>query len=404
MVSRTLSRLRPLLANLTLLVASVALVLLFCEAALRLMARDAKGGKEQRERNRYTEYDPVLGWRKRPGAEVVYDRREYHVEYRVNSRGLRGPERAYEKATGVVRVLALGDSFIEAFMVDEPQTVTARLEADLVARGCRAEVINGGTVGYGTDQGYLFYRDEGRRYRPDLVIQFVYQNDIPYLPLEEFLGYPKPTLDFRTLPPTVANEPVPRYIAPTVAAAATPAPKPFSYVFEFVKQSVERSSARTYERLAGLGLWEPLNRLPLNDELRLFRVPELGHLRPAWSSFTWTLQALSRAVTDDGARLLVAYIPSRMEVNPRVWELTQVRYGLGSDYDRDAVRKRVASIAARIDVPMIDLTPELTRANGLFKTTYFTTDSHWNAEGQRVAAAAVTDFVATNRLASAIFC
>ena len=69
----------------------------------------------------------MLGWRKTPGAEVAYERREYSVRYRVNSRGLRGPERGYEKPAGTPRVLALGDSFVEAFMADDAGTVTSRL-------------------------------------------------------------------------------------------------------------------------------------------------------------------------------------------------------------------------------------------------------------------------------------
>ena len=79
-------RLRALAANLALAAVSTLLVLAAAEVVLRVRARQTKGGKEQRERNRYTEYDPVLGWRKTPGAAVVYDRREYHVEYRVNGR------------------------------------------------------------------------------------------------------------------------------------------------------------------------------------------------------------------------------------------------------------------------------------------------------------------------------
>ncbi|HET6899214.1 MAG TPA: hypothetical protein VFK70_12730, partial [Vicinamibacteria bacterium] len=57
-------RLRTLAANLALAAFSVALVLAFAEVVLRVLARETRGGKEQRERNRYTEYDPVLGWRK----------------------------------------------------------------------------------------------------------------------------------------------------------------------------------------------------------------------------------------------------------------------------------------------------------------------------------------------------
>jgi hypothetical protein len=386
-------RLRSATANLALAALSVALVLVSAELALRVLARSARGGKEQRERNRYTEYDPVLGWRKTPGAAVTYDRREYHVEFRVNARGLRGPERAYEKPAGVSRVLALGDSFVEAFMVDDARTLTARLEALLGARGCRAEVINGGTVGYSTDQEYLFYRDEGRKYGPDVVVVFVYHNDIPYLVLEEYLGYPKPRLDFSTQPPSVANAPVPRY-DPARAPVAVAAPEAVpSHLLELVKNGLERTSARTYDRLARLGLWEPLRKLPMNDELRLFRVPELGHLRPAWSAFTWTLESLAREVAGSGGRLVVAYVPSRMEVSPRTWELTQTRYDLDTTFDRSAVASRIRYITGRLGLPMLDLSAPLAHEDGLLRPVYYQTDSHWNARGQETAARAVSSFL-----------
>ncbi len=377
------------------------LVLIAGEVALRVLSRSTPGGKEQRERNRYTEYDPVLGWRKTPGAAAVYDRREYHVEYRVNARGLRGEDHPYEKPAGVARVLALGDSFVEAFMAEESRTVTSRLETRLRDAGCRAEVINGGTVGYSTDQEYLFYRDEGRKYAPDVVVLFVYHNDIPYLVLEDYLGYPKPRLDFSTAPPRVANEPVPRY-EPSPAAEGPPASAAggrHSYLFELVKDAIERTSARTYNRMARLGLWEPLRVLPMNEELRLYQVPELGHLRPAWSAFTWTLETLGKAVAAGGGRLVVAYVPSSMEVSARVWERTEARYAMEPPaFDRRAVAARIRFITGRLGLPLIDLTPALTEANGFLAPTYFKTDSHWNARGQDVAARAVAASLTANRL------
>ena len=75
-------------------------------------------------------------------------------------------------------------------------------------------MINGGTVAYSTDQEYLFYRDEGRRYAPDVVVVFVYHNDIPFLVLDDYLGVPKPRLDFRPSPRRSPTEPVPRYEPP----------------------------------------------------------------------------------------------------------------------------------------------------------------------------------------------
>lgn len=279
-------------------------------------------------------------------------------------------------------------------MVDDARTVTARLEAHLGARGCRSEVINGGTVGYSTDQEYLFHRDEGRKYAPDVVVLFVYHNDIPYLPVADYTGYPKPVLDFSVQPPRVANHPVPPDEPEPGPAAAPPAPTEYSRVLELVKHGLEARSARTYNRLARMGVWEPLRKLPMNDELRLYQVPELGHLRPAWSAFTFTVQTLSRDVAASGGRLVLAYIPSRMEVNDSVWQLTEARYDIDErTFQRSAVANRLRYLSGRIGVPMIDLTPSLAAAEGFFKPTYFPTDTHWNARGQDVGAKAVAEFL-----------
>ena len=92
-----------------------------CLAVLEGVARyeryNRKGGKEQRERLSYTVADPILGWRKVPGASVTYSRREFTQHVRINSHGLRDREREYTAAPGTFRVLALGDSFVKAYQV-----------------------------------------------------------------------------------------------------------------------------------------------------------------------------------------------------------------------------------------------------------------------------------------------
>ncbi len=98
--------------KIALLAFGVGLPLLVAEGVLRVMARREPGGKEQVERNHHTESDPVLGWRKRPGAHATYVRRDCRSEFQVNAKGLRGPERPYSKPPGTVRVLVLGDSFV----------------------------------------------------------------------------------------------------------------------------------------------------------------------------------------------------------------------------------------------------------------------------------------------------
>ena len=96
---------------------TVLLTLLFLEGAFRVGRRlQSGGGKEQGSIALYTEYDPVLGWRKRPGAAATFRRREYTAEVKINEQGLRDRPRTYE-ASGSFRILALGDSFVEAYSV-----------------------------------------------------------------------------------------------------------------------------------------------------------------------------------------------------------------------------------------------------------------------------------------------
>lgn len=107
--------------------------------------------------------DVLLGWAHTPWTSYSYPVRETGrvVEVRINSRGLRDREVAYEKAPGVFRVLVLGDSFTEGPHVDLADTYPKRLERLLEGAGQRAEVINAGVGGYSTDQELLFLMREG---------------------------------------------------------------------------------------------------------------------------------------------------------------------------------------------------------------------------------------------------
>ena len=392
--------LRAWAGNLVLLALGLVLPILGAEGALRLVARSQPGGKEQVERNRYTEYDPVLGWRKKPGARVTYVRRDYRSEFVINDLGLRCPSLQHEKPAATLRVLALGDSFVEAFMVRDEETVTAQLEAALRKRlGCSVEVINGGTVGYSTDQEYLFYREEGRRYSPDLTILFTYHNDIPYLVREKYYDFPKPRLNFDESPPRIVNEPVPPYEpAPEVPSASAP-PLRGSYLLEFIKDRVERGSARTYNRIASWGVWERLRTLPRNDEIDLYRAPPYRHLNAPWSAYTWAVESLHKLIEADHSQLIVAYVPSRMEVNDSDYEVTEARYGVTSEsFDRKAVRDRVEMVSGRFKIPFLDFTGALRNADRRFRPVYFPTDSHWNARGQATAGEAAAAFITDQHL------
>src|SRR5882724_9244929 len=138
------SRLSRVAANVSTAAVSIAVTLAAIEGAVRLAVRHA----DESVSTQYTEADPVRGWRHRPGARGRFGQ----AQYVINSRGLRDVEHEPAPAPGETRVLLLGDSFTEGFSVSLEDSVARALERDLRRDGCPMEVVNGGTVGYSTDQ------------------------------------------------------------------------------------------------------------------------------------------------------------------------------------------------------------------------------------------------------------
>ena len=99
----------------------------------------------------------------------------------INRRGLRDVDREDAPPAGVERVLILGDPVRGGFSVPFDACVSQALERTLRKGGCAAEVaLQRGTVGYSTDQEYLFYRRGAARYGARAVVLLVYHNDILY--------------------------------------------------------------------------------------------------------------------------------------------------------------------------------------------------------------------------------
>ena len=389
-------RLRALLANAGLALVSIAVVLAVLEGVARLAERSRGGGKERDEASRYVEHDPRLGWRKKPGARVRYDRREYAVEVAVNSKGLRDPERSYAAEPGSFRVLALGESFVEGYAVDLDRTVTQVLEKALRGPGCPVEVLNAGTAAYSTDQEYLFYLDQGVRYSPQVVLLFAYYNDVLWNTALNYFGSPKPLLVPRGDQLVLTNDPVPApYRGPPPPPPPPPAPKLRSAAFEWAKGRLARGAPRAFNALARTGLWERLGGDEPDDQMRVFKRRQQPLIEAAWERTDAILRALSREAAARGSRFALVYVPSRMEVSDRDWALTRLAYDMDEKaWDRGLVARRFTEIGASAGFPVLDLTPDLRRASrGALGEPYFVYDGHWNASGHRAAAEAIERFL-----------
>jgi hypothetical protein len=151
-------------------------------------------------------YDEKLGWRNPPNLIG----RSFEKPLRINARGLRDRDHPYAKPSGTQRILVLGDSYTWGFDVADSEVFSEILEENLRA-GQPVEVINTGVSGWGTDQEYLFFMDEGVKYDPDLVVlAFYVLNDFNENTVSQQHGHNKPF--FRDTALGLAGVPVPRSI------------------------------------------------------------------------------------------------------------------------------------------------------------------------------------------------
>jgi hypothetical protein len=119
-----------------------------------------KEDRERRHAQSYLEWHAQLGWTIRPGAVDGL--------YRANAAGLRaGREYTAAPPPGVLRVATFGDSFTHCDEVPEEDSWERLVEGEL---GEKVEVLNFGVPSYGTDQAWLRYREQGRAFRPDVVV------------------------------------------------------------------------------------------------------------------------------------------------------------------------------------------------------------------------------------------
>lgn len=156
----------------------MGLVLLACASALAI----AEGvlrvshvwiGRHSDTMFTVMEHHDRLGWRMRPRVTARIDLVDTEgVEVRANSAGFWDREFSEAKDATRCRVAFFGDSFTWGFGVRDEERFTALL-------GARSgvETLNLGMPGFGTDQALLTWREIGRRYRPDVAVLTVYEND-----------------------------------------------------------------------------------------------------------------------------------------------------------------------------------------------------------------------------------
>jgi lysophospholipase L1-like esterase len=349
------------------LVTAVAVALVLCELLLRLL------------------YPQTLGvWRQtrdglillRPSLNSYLERFGTHIQ--TNSHGFRDREHALEKREGVLRVLLLGDSFMEALQVEFPDAFASLFERDLrVLLGCEVEVINAGVSGWGTDDEVTFLTRRGKELHPDVVLfAATLHNDVSDNLEERYHA--------------IEREQV---IAKPIRRSAW-----YAY-WGLEARSYLASHSHLYQ--IAYQSWKSLGRSGAGTRLT-DHVVELMKKNPnpavfrGWQMTQKLLEKANALAKSEGFTLAMFMIPTIYEVDDRAYsELVAAQHLNDAELDREKPIETLTAILAREGIRAIDLLPafrEWTRASG--RPLYLDGDGHFNQDGHRLAATIVSQQIA----------
>lgn len=319
------------------------------------------------------QYDPQLGWAKTPGASVSYRWLGARIVETSNSEGARGPEHGVEPPDGRRRVLLLGDSFCEGYLVSDDQVFSAQLEAM-----APVEAVNLGVAGYSTDQQLLLYRRVVDRYRPQQTVLLFFDNDVWFNALAVEHRSPKPLFEFDGTELRLTGVPVPPPDPSSSSAPSGGRAESLRLLRVFTTAARQAAQNRSDDWQATL---EPAN------EFLLYRRDPPENVEAAWRLTDELLGRLDSEVEQASGRLTVLYVPNVAAVSDDSLAATRALYGMSSqEWDLRLVERRLEAVCRRRGIPFISPVGRLRARREQGETLYFASDGHWTADGHRAVA------------------
>ena len=340
--------------------------------------------------DRFWRPDAKLGTALIPGASGWWtqEEHEFFVPVHINDAGRRDLDRALDKPADALRVMLLGDSFVEALQVPIEQTFARGLEQKLAAAiGRPVEVVSMGVSGYGTASEYLWYREVGRRFHPDIVLLSFYPgNDV---------RNNSPTLE-PTLKPVYAADGSLDHVNGGKGAEDGGGRGLLnrSAAYQYIRKLVLTRQPALAERLADWGVLkrEALRPVPMESgvpvDYWVFASQPPPEWQDAWAHTEALLSAFKDAVTADGATFVVMVVTAREQIYPDDWAQLQATYPAMHDvqWDLNGPERRVLSWCALNDVRCVPLSPAFVAARDASPRLHWHFDGHWTPAGHALAA------------------
>lgn len=295
------------------------------------------------ERAKFWQFDSDLGWSQTPNRTGNFEHPDFSIQVSINSLGLRDDEYPLVR-TQKKRMLVLGDSYGWGFGVNHEEIFTELMEV----KHSDWEIINASVSGYGTVQEYLYLAKRGLVLKPDVVLLLFYDNDFQDNVGSTEYWYSKPIVTKKDDHYVIAGVPVQ---PPTL------------------RQRLDVFFLGNFYLMRGLYVYL---QMPVNLIDNLFnptvQTPPIDNLEASG----YILGKMMDLAQTNGIKMIVVETPL-------------------SDIKHAVIEQRCKEYSV-----------SCFHLNKVFKgggkqSWHFEHDRHWNAEGHRMAAGAVDEFLTQQR-------
>jgi hypothetical protein len=324
--------------------------------------------------------DPHSVWAVQPNLSYHHATSEFSIDVFTNSEGFRTSsareEYAKSHADDLFRIIVLGPSFAFGWGVDHEDSFAQILQARLLevgfGDGRRIEVINRGIPGLPAAHNLEWYRQVGRNYAPDLVIQFMYGSMLPARPPNNYVDEDGFLRDKNV----TARQ---RLVAQAKKSAVV-----FYTWMVYTRLRSESAESGATGTIEGAGR---------DLSVREAFDPESQEVRDAAIFY----DDLRRTVEDSGARLLVFHFPLSYVVHSE--DMARWRHlGVRNVDQQIAYNDAFAQHLDREGYVCLNGTSDLVdHAESTSARLYYWLDVHWTPEGNSAAADSVAEYLQAHR-------
>lgn len=309
------------------------------------------------DRNTWQEPSGILGFKMASNFEGIGPVGSW---VKTNSQGVRDDvEHPWTKSSGTIRILGIGDSFTFGWGVSLEETFLKKLEHNLKQMtGREIETINAGVPQWDLNHYYVYLKNIGIQYSPDIILLTYFFNDIPQFIQE-------------TIP---ADPEYDKQVAYKGGIFGS------SVLFNFLKSQADH--LRRKNRLASVDFLSTLEaRRPelIQQATRLLLSnSNQAQTRSSFHILKALLEKIQAVAQKNNSHLVVMLVPDVAQTHH-----AELQY----------INQVLASLTQEMHIPFVDITPILESASDPRDFYLWPRDWHTNIKGHEKMAEALVPLV-----------